>query len=91
MMVDTHGIKDTRMTKTRVGKTTKRETQGFGIQGRVVVVTVDFPNIIGLRLKGTKTTYYTTAEACWWMAAKAKAAYDKAEKKKAKKARKSVL
>lgn len=73
------------MTKTRVGRTTIREAQGFGIQGRPVIVSIDYPNVIGFRLKGMRKTYYTTVEACWWMAAKAAAAAAKAEKRKAKK------
>lgn len=75
------------MTKTQVGKATKRETRGLGVNGRPVIVSLEFPNIVGLRLKGTRTTYLTTAEACYWMAAKAAVAAAKAEKRKARRNR----
>lgn len=75
------------MTKTRVGKTTIRETQGPGEKGRPVIVSIDFPNVVGFRLKGMRKVYFTTAEACWWMAAKAEIARKQAEKRKAKKGR----
>lgn len=75
------------MTKTQVGKSTRRETRGLGVNGRPVIVSLEFPNIVGLRLKGTRTTYYVTAEACYWMAAKQAMAAAKTEKRKARRQR----
>ena len=79
------------MTKTQLGKTVRRETQGPGVfersVRRVVVVSLDYPNVIGLRLKGNRRTYFLTAEDAYWYAMRMQVAHDKAEKIKARKAR----
>jgi hypothetical protein len=82
------------MTKTRVGKKVRRETQGPGVfersVDRAVIVSVEYPNIIGLRLKGTRRTYYLAAESAYVYAARLQVAHDKAEKIKARKLRRMV-
>lgn len=77
------------MTKTRSGKRVVREMQGPGFQGRAIVISVEHPNLIGVRLKGTRTKLYVTAEAVFWLAVKQKLAADKADKKKRKKGRRN--
>jgi hypothetical protein len=52
---------------------------------------VDYPNIIGLRLKGTRRTYQLSAESAFNYAVQLQVAHDKAEKAKAKKLRKAGL
>ena len=80
------------MTKTRVGRTVRRETQGPGVfersMDRAVMVTLNYPNIIGLRLKGTRRTYPLSAESAYEYALRLQVAHDKAEKAKTKKLRK---
>ena len=77
------------MTKTRVGKTTIRETQGEGVfersLWRPVIVTVEYPDLIGFRLKGTRRVYRMTAETGFLHAVKMWNAHIKAEKLKTKK------
>lgn len=80
------------MTKTRVGKVTKREAQGEGVyercQWRPVIVTIEYPDLIGFRLKGTRRIYRMTAETGFLHAVKMWNAHEKSEKLKAKKLRK---
>ena len=75
------------MTKTRVGRTVKRETQGPGVFERSiernVIVSVEYPNLVGFRLKGTRRTYQITAEDGFLYAVHMKNAHDKIEKAKA--------
>jgi len=82
------------MTKTFPGKSVKRETCSPGIysqgKNRTVIVSVEFPNIVGFRLKGTRTTYELDAESLFWVAMKATIAREKKEKAKAKKERKGA-
>lgn len=56
-------------------------------RSRAVIVSLEAPNIIGFRLKGTRRVYTLTAEHCYWAACKAQLAMDKKEKAKAKKNR----
>jgi len=72
---------------TKVKKAVYRETAG-GIfsQGkkRPVIVSLEPPNVIGFRLKGTRRTYTLTAEGCFMQALKAHLAAEKKEKTKKK-------
>jgi hypothetical protein len=82
------------MTKTRVGKVTKREVQGQGVyersRWRSVIVTIEYPDLVGFRLKGTRRVFYMTAETGFMHAVKMWNAHEKAEKAKAKKLRKET-
>ena len=54
---------------------------------RPVVVSIEPPNLLGFRLKGTRRTYYLTAEAGYLMAIKAVLRAQAAEKKAQRKTR----
>lgn len=72
---------------TKVRKTVYRETVGGILErgkNRPVIVSIEPPNIIGLRLKGMRKTFYLTAEGCFMQAVKAHVAAEKREKAKAK-------
>ncbi|MHA2279686.1 MAG: hypothetical protein ACXAC5_02165 [Promethearchaeota archaeon] len=77
---------------TKVKKPVRRETHG-GVfsQGKLrpVIVSVEPPNVIGFRLKGTRRTYYLTAEGCYLKAVQAAIAAEKREKAKARKEKKA--
>lgn len=76
---------------TKVKKKLCRETHG-GVfsQGKIrpVIVSLEPPNVIGFRLKGTHRTYYLTAEGLYIKAVQATLAAEKREKAKKKKCRK---
>ncbi len=65
---------------------TKVERETFGTifsQGkeREVIVTLQPPNVIGFRLKGSQDTYYLTTEGCYMVAIQAEAASAKRARK----------
>ena len=75
---------------TVVKKPVKRETFG-GIfdrgKCRPVIVSIEPPNLVGLRLKGMKRTYYLTAESIFMQALKASLVSEKKEKGKNKRSK----
>lgn len=52
--------------------------------GRQIVITIGPGELIGFRLKGTRTTWETTVGACYTMAVKAEVQRRKLEKAKAR-------
>jgi len=71
---------------TKCKKPVYRETAGGVLERgkiRPVIVSIEPPNIVGVRLKGMRTTYYLTSEAIFMQAVKAKVAHTKREKAKA--------
>ena len=79
------------MTRISTLRTVKREAVGPGVfsQGkhRPVIVSMEWPNRIGFRLKGTRRTYELLAEWCYVQAVRAQVASDKAAKREARKAK----
>ena len=77
---------------TLIRRTVKRETFGTVFdrgKRRAVIVTIEQPSLLGFRLKGTRKTYYLTAEAMYWKAVQCHVADEKrrkADERKAKKA-----
>lgn len=71
---------------TKVKKPVYRETVEGGIfsrgKTRPVIVSIEPPNVVGFRLKGTRRTYYLTADAMFIQAVKAQLALDKKERAK---------
>lgn len=73
---------------TKVKKPIYRETL-VGTKGgifsagktRPVIVSIEPPNVLGFRLKGTRKTVYLTAEGCFLQALKLQLAAEKREKK----------
>lgn len=78
---------------TVVKKPVKRETHG-GIfekgKRRPVIVSIEPPNLLGLRLKGTQRTYYITAEGAYMAALRAALIAQKKEKEKARKEKRKM-
>ncbi len=64
---------------TRAVKPVRRETAA-SLQGRPIVVSIEPPSLIGLRLKGTRKTEYLPAEAAYWIAVKLRVADEKRQK-----------
>ncbi len=65
---------------TKLKQIVQRETFGTVFsQGkdREVIVSLEPPNVIGFRLKGTRQTYYLTSDGCYMAAVKAAIALDK--------------
>ncbi len=56
-------------------------------RNRPVIVSIEPPNLLGFRLKGTRRIYYLTTEACFSMALKAALRLEAAEKKARRKTR----
>jgi len=54
---------------------------------RPVIVSIESPNLLGFRLKGTRRIYHLTTEACFSMALKAALRAEAAEKKARRRAR----
>lgn len=76
---------------TKISRPTKRETYGTVFsQGkhRPVIVSIQPPNVIGFRLKGTRRIYYLTSDGLYLRALQSQIAADKHEKAKERKARK---
>lgn len=66
----------------------RRETHGTIFEcgkHRPVIVSIEPPNVIGLRLKGTRRTYFLTSEVAYMVALRAHLAALKKEKARAKK------
>ena len=81
---------------TVITRIVRRETASQGVfergKYRAVIITLDPPNVIGFRLKGTRTTYRLTAEGCYWMAiAAAKLAEKRAKQGPAKTGRRKAV
>lgn len=75
---------------TKLQKPVARETFAFVRElgkFREVIVTLEPPNLIGFRLKGTRRTYYLEAASAYHAAVKAKVAADQREKRAARKSR----
>lgn len=73
---------------TKLNKPISRETYDTLFEAgknRPVIVSVEPPNLIGFRLKGTRRTYYLTAEKLYWLALQTELRAKAAEKRKAKK------
>ncbi len=65
---------------TKLKQIVRRETFGtIYSQGkdREVIVSLEPPNVIGFRLKGTQQTYYLTSDGCYMAAVKAALATEK--------------
>lgn len=72
---------------TIIGNVVRRQTHGTVWdcgKRRPVIVSLEPPNLIGFRLKGTRRTYYLTADGCYVKAVQLAVAAAKREKKKAK-------
>jgi hypothetical protein len=54
---------------------------------REVIISLEPPDLLGFRLKGTRTTFYLDAETCYCLAVKAQVAAEAKERRKQKKAR----
>lgn len=70
---------------TKLKKNLKRETEGTVYEcgkRRKLIVEVAPPDLVGFRPKGTKHTYWITAEAGYSMAVKAEVAARKRENRK---------
>ncbi len=70
---------------TKLKRTVSRETHGtIYSQGkhRSVVVSIEPPNVLGFRLKGTRTTYYLTSDGCYLAAVQATLAAEKRDRSK---------
>jgi hypothetical protein len=50
-------------------------------QNRPVIVSLEPPDLIGFRLKGTRRTYHLTAGRCYRLAVQASIEYDRKQKK----------
>lgn len=73
---------------TKVRKAVRRETFGCLYESgksRPVIVSIEPPNLVGLRLKGTRRTYWLTAESIYMQALKADLRYKQLEKARASK------
>jgi hypothetical protein len=74
---------------TKITKPVRRETLGTVYeQGkhRPVIVSIEPPNVIGFRLKGTRRTYRLTTDALYLNAVQAHVAAEKREQMKARRA-----
>jgi len=73
---------------TKVRRIVKRETEGDGVLSagkiRAVIVSVEPPNLLGFRLKGTRRTYYLTAEWGFMQAVQAAVREEKRQKRKSR-------
>lgn len=74
---------------TLVGRIVKRETFGtvFDRKRRAVIVSIEPPNLVGFRLKGTRRTYHLPSEKLFSIALKAHIEVEKAAKRKARRSR----
>jgi hypothetical protein len=80
------------MTKIQGNRIVRRETYDTRYErgkDRPIVVSIEAPNLLGFRLKGTRQTFYLTVEGCYMRAVQIKVAADKAEKAKARKLRRA--
>ncbi len=68
---------------TRCTKVVRRESFA-SLQGRPIIISIEPPSLIGLRLKGTRRTEYLPADSAYWIAVKARLACEKRDKTKAK-------
>jgi len=78
---------------TTVRRILRRETVGGIFSGgkvRPVIVSIEPPNVLGFRLKGTRKTYYLTAEGCYLQAVQAEVASEKRAKAKGKPRKREV-
>lgn len=76
---------------TKLSKTVQRETSAtVRDAGRVrqVIVSLEPTCLIGLRLKGTRTTYYLDAAGAWYAAVRAQAAADARDRRQKRRQRK---
>jgi hypothetical protein len=68
-----------------------RETHGTVFsqgEDRAVIVSIEPPNVLGFRLKGTRQTYYLTADGLFLQALRVYVDAEKRERAKAREARK---
>lgn len=78
---------------TKLKRTVRRETHGTVYsQGkhREVIVSIEPPNVLGFRLKGTRRTYYLTSDGCYLVAVKAALLAEKRERSKSHPPRRTV-
>ena len=69
-----------------------RETHGTVFsqgKARAVVVSIEPPNLVGFRLKGTRRTYYLTADGLFLQALRVHVAAEKGERVKARELRRA--
>lgn len=77
---------------TTIRRTVKREMldEIFERGNRRVIVSLEAPNMVGFRAKGTRRTYYLTASVGWHVALNAHVAAEKRRKAAEKKANKKT-
>ena len=68
---------------TKLHKTVRRESQAqvFDRGMRNIIISLEPPGLLGFRAKGTRTTYWTTVEACYHLAVKAHVEAQRKEKR----------
>ena len=73
---------------TKLNKIIKRESDATVFEKskhRNIIITLEPPNLLGFRLKGTRRKYYLTSESCYVLALKAELMAQKKLKEENKK------
>jgi hypothetical protein len=78
------------MTKIQGNRIVRRESYDTHYErgkDRPIIVSIEAPNLLGFRLKGTRQTFYLTVEGCYMRAVQIRVAADKVQKAQDKKLR----